>query len=98
MQHHQKPWDENESKQFAQLFSKRVLEWLDNGYGSCILAQPPVGRVVARPIEYFDDRRYILDQYVIMPNHVHLLVKPGEEHSLSDLLSSLVAFVYSRGN
>jgi REP element-mobilizing transposase RayT len=35
---------------------------------------------------------YALDESVVMPNHVHLLVTPLGEHRLSDILHSWKSF------
>ena len=36
--------------------------------------------------------RYLLDEFVVMPNHVHALVKPLEGHTLSDIIHSWKSF------
>jgi type I restriction enzyme R subunit len=47
---------------------------------------------VAQALEHFDCDRYLLLGYVIMPNHVHLLVTPGPTHPLSKILQSWKRF------
>src|SRR5262249_4388399 len=37
---------------------------------------------------FFDGERYALGAFVIMPTHVHVLVTPAPEHSLSSILQS----------
>ena len=38
--------------------------------------------------KYFDNERYDLIAYVVMPNHVHLLIKTYETWPLGDLVKS----------
>src|SRR5579863_5610181 len=33
-------------------------------------------------LEYRDKRAYLLHEFVVMPNHLHLLLTPGDETSL----------------
>jgi len=56
---------------------------LDAGAGKCLLARPELSRIVAGSLHHFDDVRYVLTDFVIMPNHVHLLAAfPGEDAML----------------
>jgi len=48
---------------------------LDNCHGACLLRQPKLAKIVGDALRYFDGNRYDLDSFVIMPNHVHLLVQ-----------------------
>ncbi|MBI4559402.1 MAG: transposase, partial [Candidatus Hydrogenedentes bacterium] len=86
--HHPKPWTPQEEAEYWSNFQKRQEEYLDNGYGECILARPDVGPIVAEALTHFDDDRYDLGPFIVMPNHVHVLVAPRDEHSLSDVLQA----------
>ena len=59
---------------FHNTFSKQYLEYLDKGYGGCVLKQPELSKIVADSLFYFNGDRYHTGDFVIMPNHVHLLV------------------------
>ena len=65
---------------------------MDNCHGSCLLKDEANAEIVAEAIEHFDHNRYLLFGYVIMPNHVHLLVSPAPDHSLSSILQSWKRF------
>ncbi|MDA1051851.1 MAG: transposase [Planctomycetota bacterium] len=54
-------------------------ERLDMGHGECLLRNPVVAEMVAESIEKFDANRYDLDCFIVMPNHVHVLLqcRPG---------------------
>lgn len=48
--------------------------------------------IVASVIEHFDGKRYNLEAYVVMPNHVHVLVEPFVNFELQDLMHSWKSF------
>jgi putative DNA methylase len=54
---------------------RRQLEaWLDRGHGECWLRQPAVAALVERALLAGHGQNYRLQAWVIMPNHVHLVV------------------------
>lgn len=55
---------------------------LDQGRGACVLADPELSRLVGDSLLHFDGDRYILTDYVVMPNHVHLLAAFPDEDSM----------------
>lgn len=81
-----------ELKEYYRLFSERIETLLHAGSGSCVLKEEKIARIVANALLYFNHQRYILDEWVIMPNHVHVLVKPLDNHQLSDILHSWTSF------
>jgi predicted dehydrogenase/REP element-mobilizing transposase RayT len=89
---HPKPWDGDTADEYYRRFQERTEKWLDQGSGSCVLAKPEAAKIVCDALHHFDGDRYVLDGYVIMPNHVHVLVKPADGHSLSDVLHSWKSF------
>ncbi|MDF7825846.1 DUF4080 domain-containing protein [Pontiellaceae bacterium B12227] len=91
-EHHHPPYLEQERERFKALFSERVNDWLDEGAGSCCLRDPEISKAVADTLLHFNGERYELDEWVIMPNHVHVLVKPLGDHQLSDILHSWKSF------
>ncbi|MCF7816998.1 MAG: cobalamin-dependent protein, partial [Kiritimatiellales bacterium] len=91
-EHHQPPYTDKERERFNELFSDRVNEWLDEGSGSCCLANPELSQIVADTLVHFDGERYDLDEWVVMPNHVHVLMRPLAENTLADILHSWKSF------
>jgi REP element-mobilizing transposase RayT len=73
-------------EEYKGIFDEKFQSYLDAGYGSCILADPEISRIVRDSFHHFDEVRYDLGWYVIMPNHVHILVKPLEGYELSKIL------------
>ena len=67
-------------------------------HGSCILRIPFVRKIVADALEYFDGERYLLHSYVIMPNHVHVLVEPFGENKIGEILHSWKSFTANEIN
>src|SRR5437660_1443060 len=55
-------------------FTREFMAYLDRGHGACPLRQSPIATAVADSFRYFDAQRYDLGDFIIMPNHVHLLV------------------------
>jgi REP element-mobilizing transposase RayT len=60
---------------------KRIEQWLDAGMGCCALRHAEVAACVQHALLHFDSDRYRLIAWVIMPNHVHVLMDPAESIS-----------------
>jgi type I restriction enzyme R subunit len=73
------PWDFRKAAEHARLFSQRIDQLLDASIGSCILRNPSAAQIVEDTLRHFHEKQYQLDSYVIMPNHVHVVVRlrPG---------------------
>ena len=67
------PWDAETEERYHSEFSDNVDEYLDAGHGCCALRNPDAARMVADRFHHFDDQRYSLSSYVVMPNHVHVM-------------------------
>src|SRR5262245_59880354 len=59
---------------FLDCLCYRWQDGLDAGHGACVLRQPVLSDLVARSLRHFDEERYLLFDFVVMPNHVHILV------------------------
>jgi len=81
-----------EKEEYFRLFHDRVEEWLDQGAGDCVLADPEIGRIVADALLHFDGKRYVLGEWIVMPNHVHVVVTPGQGEDLSRILHTWKSF------
>ncbi len=73
-------------REYRVRFTEKLDCWLDAGSGNCILQQPEARSILEDSLRYFSGERYRLDAYVIMPNHVHVLVTPLGEHTLSKII------------
>lgn len=74
------------------LFRERVEQWLDAGHGSCVLKQEAARSIMVEALHHFDGARYRLGSYAIAGNHVHVLVLPLGDLSLSGILHSWKSF------
>lgn len=67
-------------------------EWLDEGHGSCMLREPAHAQIVAGALKHFEAQRYDLAAWVVMPNHVHVLLTPRPGFALGKILHSWKSF------
>ena len=64
----------NDQKYFHSEFTNRWQDELDHCRGECLLKLPEHAKIIADALRYFNGDRYLLDVFVIMPNHIHLIV------------------------
>ncbi len=76
----------------------RVEACLDLGLGPLLLGVPEVGSIVASSIRHFDGTRYSLHDWVVMPNHVHVVLEPLKANSLSGIVHSWKSFTAKKAN
>lgn len=67
------------------------------------LAQPQIAQIIADAIHHFDDKKYRLDAFCIMSNHVHIVQKPlpidsSSYHSLASIMHSIKSFTANKCN
>jgi REP element-mobilizing transposase RayT len=48
--------------------------YLDRGFGACQLSDPTIATLAENALRFFDGQRYQLQAWVMMPNHLHVLV------------------------
>jgi len=65
---------------------------LDKSYGSCLLAHSSVRTIVSEALTHHDGTRYDLYAAVVMPNHVHVLVRPRSGFDLPEIVHAWKAF------
>ncbi|MDP9254124.1 MAG: valine--tRNA ligase [Verrucomicrobiota bacterium] len=98
MDAHPEPWSDSDKRDYYARFSTRIEEWLDAGYGSCVLRDSKAAEIVTGALRHFAAERYSLLAWVVMPNHVHVLVKPNAKYKLGDILHSWKLFTARRIN
>jgi hypothetical protein len=67
-------------------FRRRIDAALDAGYGGCLLRDERLAAIVVQALRHGDRRRYALHAYVVMPNHVHVLITPFVGARLAEIL------------
>ena len=77
---------------------RRIEYYLDQGYGGCALKNVRVATMVQKSLLHFDDRRYWLSSWVVMPNHIHLLLRPAANWSLSLIMKSFKSYTSHEAN
>ena len=65
---------------------------LDSGQGCCALRHPNCARIMQETLLHFDGERYKLLAWVIMLNHVHVLVETSAEHQAPKVMRSWKSF------
>ena len=75
---------------------RQIERYLDRGAGSCHLRRPDIAELVSSAMRHFHESRYLLREWVIMPNHVHAVVWPMPNYLLSDILKSWKQFTSRR--
>ncbi len=96
LRQHPQPHSHAEQAKYDRLFSQRWENWLDESHGQCDLAKPRVRKIVQDALKHFDGQRYVLGEFVVMPNHVHVLVAPLGAHELSGIVQSWKSFTAHR--
>ena len=75
---------------------RRMEQWLDAGHGSCLLRRPDAADLVVDTWRHFAGRRYDLIAWVVMPNHVHVLIRAYDEVALGTIVQSWKSYTGRR--
>ena len=75
-------------QEISRLYSLRVDHYLDAGSGECELRDPRAARIVVDALRFFDETRYQLKSFCVMPNHVHVIMRPTGDWLLKRILFS----------
>ena len=98
MSYHPEPWSEQDWDEYNRRFTEKIQTWLDAGYGACVLQQPELSAIVASALRYFDHDRYVLDEFVVMPNHAHALLMPQGKHVVERILHTWKSYTANKIN
>ncbi|MGH7490794.1 MAG: transposase [bacterium] len=86
------------ARKWKRLYSRRIQEYLDAGFGECWLRRDDIGGLVVTAIQYFDGSRYDLHPWVVMPNHAHVALTPLHNWTLSSFLHSWRSYTGVKAN
>jgi len=64
----------------------RIAAYLDAGHGSCVLKQSIAAEAVEDVLLHGHDEQYRLLAWVVMPNHVHLVVQMKDGTPLGEVV------------
>jgi REP element-mobilizing transposase RayT len=76
----------------------RAQAYLDAGHGSCYLADARIAGIVEDTLLLFDGERYRLLAWVIMPNHVHVLIETRSGWPLDKVLHTWKSYTAKQAN
>lgn len=94
-----RPLTRSEHDELFIWYSTKVDRILDNArHGDLWLADPRIAQLVTEAIRFFDGVRYELRAFSVMPNHVHVVVRPAPSWTLSSILHSWKGFTSSKAN
>lgn len=88
----------NDLRSYERHFAGKLHECLDRGFGQSVLKRRSCGEIVAEALGYFHGHRANTGDYVVMPNHVHLLLTPYRGCSLEHFLHSIKSYTANRIN
>jgi len=88
----------SEQQHLKRLSSVRIEQYLDSGAGSCSLRLPEIAANMADTLLLFDEKRYRLFAWCVMPNHVHVVVRVFPTHQLAEVLHSWKSYTAKEGN
>lgn len=77
---------------------QQIEAYMDAGHGTCHLRNQRVGQLVEDALKYFDGGRYRLLAWVIMPNHVHVLIETIIGFPLHKIMLSWKSFTAHKAN
>jgi len=92
------PLTAHEERELYRPHAKQIETFLDSGRGACHLAKSEIASLVQEALRYFDGRRYDLIAWCIMPNHVHVIVRPFEGYDLAGIMHSWKSFTAKQAN
>ena len=87
-----------ERRAFERAQAKLLHVELDRHHGSCVLRDAESANIVADAFRHFDGERFECGDFVVMPNHVHWLVRPFPGFELEEILQSVKRFTATRIN
>jgi REP element-mobilizing transposase RayT len=87
------PRSETQWKTLAREITGKTERWLDDGYGECVLADLEIAKLMEKSLLNFQNERYFVSCLVVMPNHVHCVMKPLDEFDLETILKNMKGYV-----
>ena len=78
--------------EFEQRCRRLREDELDTCHGRCVLRDPTAAKMVADALLHFDQQRYLMGDFVVMPNHVHLLAGFPDSESMRKQCYSWMKF------
>ena len=77
---------------------RRIEKYLDKGYGECHLKKRPIAEIVRDSLFFNDGKTYSLKSWVIMPNHIHVLLRQSEGVELAEITQAFKSYTAHMAN
>ena len=85
-------------KEYNLEVARKIERWIDLGHGSCVLANQEIRRMVANAILFQNEDKYVVYAFVVMPNHVHILMSPLTNTTVVDIIGKIKSFTSKKIN
>lgn len=79
-------------REYERSVGAQLNRHLDEGHGECLLRHGSTSDIVAAALDHFHGERVWTGDFVVMPNHVHVLMTPMDGFELEDVLRSIKGF------
>lgn len=79
-------------------FRKRIEVYLDQNYGERWLSDRRIAILVRDTLKTLDGKRYRLIAWVIMPNHVHILIQTLAGNPVSEIMQTVKSYTSHEAN
>jgi type I restriction enzyme R subunit len=89
---------EKDRAHFNQTFNRCREAYLDSCQGRCLLNRPELATIVADSLLHFDGQQYHMGDFIVMPNHVHLLAVFATAEALKSQCDSWLHYTVFRIN
>jgi putative transposase len=89
---------EKERKRVERADARKLHIELDRCHGCCLLRSQDNAEGLHQAVLHFLGDRCWVGDFIIMPNHVHLLVQPTKGHPLEEWLQSVKSYAARRFN
>lgn len=87
--------DERTRIQFHRDFDRCREDYLDGCQGRCLLRDPALSGIVADSLLHFDGERYRMGDFIVMPNHVHLMASFRDPEAMEAQFTSWMRYTAS---
>lgn len=84
-----RPWTAEQSLHYKRTYADALDNFLNKGRGECMLKEVAVRNALIATLREYDGERYVLYDFVVMPNHVHILIKPAHFDTLKDVMTAI---------
>jgi len=95
---HPEPHTDQQWHEFAREITRKTELWMDEGYGECMFRNRELAAEMSKSLLHFQNERHLTFCFTVMPNHIHLVIKPLDEIELEEIMASMKGFVSRKAN